>query len=173
MKLSDSEIIFTKCGPKHICDILSLQEKAFEHLEDASLLRRNSKEMLEDCLCEPHYTIGAFYQDKMIGFAIIYDGGNSEENLGRDLGIDNSKLKEVINMKLVIVDPEFRGNGLQRKMTSRLEDIARSRGKKIICATVSENNNYSFNNLLALGYEHKTTKIKYGNLKRRVYCKLL
>ncbi len=173
MKLQESQIEFKPCDISHLDDICALQELAFAHLDNPDLLRRNSEEMLQSCLSDPHYTLGAFYEGSLIAFAMLYDAGESAENIGHDLGLAGAELQRVINMKLIIVSPDYRGNGLQKKLMTALENLAKEKGKEFICGTVSPDNSYSCRNFIALGYEQKGTKIKYGGLKRNVYCKTL
>jgi len=160
-----------RCGEDAINDVLRIQEEAFEALDRPELLRRNTREMLESCLREPHYTIGAYCGGVLAGFAMLYDAGNSEENLGRDIGIPEEELDDVINLKLIIVSPKYRGNGLQRRMTAELEKIAVERKKKYICATVSPDNSFSRNNIEGMGYVLHSQKTKYGGVKRNLYYK--
>lgn len=171
MKLSESDIIFKRCTLDNLDDICRIQEIAFDHLEDKTLLRRNTTEMLEKCLEEPHYTLGAFLGEELIAFAMLFEAGQSDENIGKDLGLNKKELDQTINMKLIIVLPKYRGNGLQKKLMSRLEEIAKSRKKRFICGTVSPENIYSCNNFTELNYILKATKIKYDGLKRNIYCK--
>lgn len=171
MKLNETDILFEKCTYRNIEEICELQEVAFRHLENKNLLRRNSREMLESCLNAPHYTLGAFFEEKLIAFAVLFDAGQTEENIGQDIGLEGDELNDAVNMKLIIVSPEYRGNGLQKKLMAYLEAIAKEKGKKIICGTVSPENIYSCNNFIALDYKLKTTKIKYDGLERNVYCK--
>lgn len=173
MKFSDNEFIFKKCTIDHINSICKIQEEAFAHLDDPDILRKNSREVLSECLIEPHYTLGSFYHNKLIAFAILYDGGKSEENIGYDIDIEDSMLNLVANIKLVIVLPEYRGNGLQKKLILKLEKIAKEKDKKILCATVSPKNNFSIRNFELLGYKFHSCKIKYGGLKRNIYFKII
>lgn len=171
MKLNESDIIFKKCTSDDFEDICRLQEIAFEYLEDKDLLRRNTTEMFKRCLEEPHYTLGAFFEEELIAFAILFDAGQSIENIGLDLELNEEELNEAINMKLIIVLPKYRGNGLQKKLMSRLEEIAKKKEKRFICGTVSPKNKYSCKNFESLNYILKTTKVKYDGLERNIYCK--
>ncbi len=170
MKLKDTDIVFEKCTAEHLDDICALQESAFEHIDNPDLLRRNSREMLLSCLVE-HCTLGAFYNGQLIAFAVLYDGGDTDENIGFDIGLSGDAVKDVINMKLIIVSPEYRGNGLQGKLMARLEAVAVEKGKKLICATVSPLNSFSCNNFIKSGYAFHSTKEKYGGLLRSIYVK--
>ena len=171
MKLKSSDIIFKKCDLKNIEEICELQEIAFLNLDNKNLLRRNTREMLENCLSSPHYTLGAFFKGELIAFGILFDAGETEENIGLDIGLTGSDLNKVANIKLIIVLPEYRGNGLQRRLMTFLEGIAKRNGKEIVCGTVSPENLHSCNNFTALSYNLETTKIKYNGLERNIYYK--
>ncbi len=171
MKYTDNEFEFKKCDIKDLDAICQIQEIAFENLENTNLLRRNTKEMFEKCLDNPHYTLGAFHNGKLVAFAILYDGQKTAENIGFDIGIDGDELNTVANVKLIIVLPDYRGNGLQNKLISQLEQIAKLKGKKVLCSTVSPENIYSIKNFEKLGYEFNTQKEKYNGLVRNIYCK--
>lgn len=173
LKIPDTDFIFRKCTIQDIDDICKIQELAFQALTDSNLLRRNSKEVLQTCLEEPHYTLGVFHKEKLIAFAILYDGGNTDENIGRDIEIPEEKLSSVVNFKLVIVLPEYRGNKLQQKLIYKLEEIAKENGKKIMCATISPLNSFSLKNFEDAGFKFHSQKIKYNNLKRCIYYKKL
>ncbi len=170
MKYSDNDFVFRRCTSDCISSICEIQEIAFSMLDNPDILRRNSKEQLSECLEDPHYTIGAFHNDKLAAFAVLYDS-ISKENIGYDIGLNDDQIKFSANIKLVIVLPEYRGNGLQKKLISRLERIAKDRGKKILCATVSPNNIFSTKNFEHLGYQLHSCKFKYGGLKRNIYYK--
>ncbi len=173
MKYPDSEFEFRQCKESDLDQILFIQEEAFRNLDNTDLLRRNTPEMLTACLDEPHYTLGVFHQDKLIAFGILYDGLQSEENIGNDIGISEDNLSEVINFKLVIVLPDYRGNSLQKKIINHLSEKAVEKGKKIICATVSPDNVHSIRNFENAGFILHCVKTKYGGLKRNIYYKNL
>ncbi len=171
MKFSKSDFVFKECGPKCIDNILHIQDVAFENIDNESILRKNSEEMLLECLSEPHYTLGAYMGDELAAFVILYVPGDSDENLGRDAGVPEEELHTVANVKLVIVLPKYRGNGLQRMLTERLEEVAKERGFKTLCCTVSPENIPSIRNFEACGYKFYQTKEKYDGLLRNIYYK--
>ncbi len=171
MKLAANEFEFIRCDEDSLEEICAIQEEAFRTLDNPELLRRNSKEVLHACLMEPHTTLGAYYGGRMAAFAVLYVAKDSTENLGRDIGVTEEELSTVANVKLVIVRKEFRGNGLQKLLTQRLEEFARDQGIQTLCATVSPANDYSIRNFEALGYRFYACKTKYGNLKRNIYVK--
>ncbi len=171
MKIQKSDFVFKECGPEYIDEIMHIQDVAFENMDNTATLRKNSREMLLSCLSEPHYTLGAFVGDELAAFIVLYVAGNSNENLGRDAGIPEESLDTVANVKLVIVLPKYRGNGLQRMLTEKLESVAKTRGFKTLCCTVSPENTPSIRNFEACGYKFYQTKEKYDGLLRNIYYK--
>ena len=121
LKYSGDAFEFRKCTLENLDSICEIQEIAFKNLQNEDILRRNSREMLAACLDEPHYTLGVFYENVLVAFAILFDGGKSAENIGWDIGVSEQDINSVINFKLVIVLPEFRGNKLQKRLISKLE----------------------------------------------------
>ncbi|MBE6760393.1 MAG: GNAT family N-acetyltransferase [Ruminococcaceae bacterium] len=164
---------FRTCGPEELDTILTIQEEAFALLEDNQWLRRNSRETLDSCLRAPHVTIGVYCGDEMAAFGVLYIAGESEENLGRKMGLTGDDILSTANFKLVIVRPAYRGNGLQRALTVRLEQIARDMGCKRICASVSPCNRFSADNFEAMGYKPGGHAVLYGGLERSIYYKKL
>lgn len=164
---------FLECAPVHIDEILAIQEDAFAHMEHPDWLRRNPREMLLACLGPPHVTVGAFVGTLIAGFAILYFGERTEENLGRSLGFSGEALPDIANFKLAIVRPQYRGHSLQRCLAAELETIARQRGVKLLCATVHPGNVASRVSMERSGYRFAKQLIKYGGLQRDLYCKEL
>lgn len=173
LKYSDETFSFKKCTIKNLEEICKIQEIAFENLDNKELLRRNSREMLEACFYEPHYVLGAFHKEKLVAFAILFDGGKTDENIGKDIGVSEENLSSVINFKLVIVLPEYRGNRLHIKLIYELEKVAIAKGKKLMCATVSPMNVHSSKNFEKAGFIFHSKKMKYSGLERNIYYKEL
>lgn len=159
------------CGPDQLGALLDIQEEAFAALEDASLLRRNTPEMLESCLLPPHAALGAWHGDTLAAFSILYFP-EEQEDLSLSLtGVDRAGLRAA-NYKLCIVRPAFRGNGLQYRLGLALERYAKEAGVWLLCATVSPHNSRSMENIRKMGYTYNRTLAKYG-LERALYYKFL
>lgn len=73
----------------------------------------------------------------------------------------------------VVVLPEYRGNGLQKRLVMYLEEKAREKNIDNIVAEVTFGNDYSLNNFKKLGYEIKTWYEKDKNIKRYILLKKL
>lgn len=171
MKFPKEEFEFKKCSLQDLDEICQIQEEAFDAMDDDSLLRRNSRESLQICLNEPHYTLGAFHGGTLAGFAVLFDPKMTDENIALDAGFSEDVAKCTVNFKLVIVRPFYRGNSLQTEFIERLECLAKEKGFKNMFATVSPNNEHSKNNFLKSGYVFHSQKVKYNGLIRNIYYK--
>ena len=88
------------------------------------------------------------------------------------MGIPREEWDGWANADSAIVHPDYRGNGLQRKMLEAA--LARLRpGIVGIGATVSPENQYSLNNALASGFEIVCRREMYGGYDRYLLAKAL
>lgn len=149
--------------------IMKLQNSIISNLDNKELLRKNTQEMFESCLNKPNITLGVFDGSKLVALAIGVDARATEEDLS--IGLLSHFVERPFNYKSTMVDKEYRGLGLQKKLIKIIEMYACSRGYTDLCATVSEDNLYSINNMLACGFERDHEAIKYGTLKRTIMCK--
>ena len=174
MKISIDKITIQRCTPSCIDEILKIQSETFAELEEADILRSNSEQMLRECLFSPHITIGAWYDEKLVAFSILYFPSDDvpEENLSLCLENVNINGIKSANNKLCIVRKEFRGNSLQCELGRKLESYALESGVGIICATVSPKNTHSIHNVNRLGYTYNRTLSKYG-FERNLYYKFI
>ena len=163
---------FRECTLSSFETILSMQEKTLAALPDKEILRRNTPEMLKECLTAPNVTLGAWDGDRLAAFSVLYFPHNQEEDLSLCLeGVDTEGLKAA-NYKLCIVDEDYRGNSLQYQLAMRLERYALSAGVRILCSTASPNNLYSTRNIRKAGYTLNRTLEKYG-FQRELYYKFI
>lgn len=153
-------------------EIMQIQEEAFSVMENSATLRRNTKETFAVCFKQPSIAYGVMYKGEMIAFGMLYCAGKDAENLAYSLdNTDEYELDRVANVKVIIVRPQYRGNGLQRYLISLLEKHAVDNGYKTLLCTVSPENAYSMNNFIQSGYEPVKTLNKYGGLARVLLIK--
>lgn len=151
--------------------VLELQEKTILELEDRSVLRRNTPEILAQALSDKNLAIGTFIEDNLIAVAIAVDPVPPETDLRKTLQthfVDNA-----MDLKLVIVQKEYRGNGLQKVLMYALEQMAVAQGYTHFCTSVSPNNKHSIHNMLSMGYDYDHQELLYDGLLRNVYVKTL
>ena len=171
MKINLNNVYYKPLQKDSISTLLEMQEEAFDHANgNSDFLRRNTYETLEVCFYHPSLVLGAFYEEKMIAFGILYVAGNTKENLALDLDECEDVTKNA-NVKLTIVRPDFRGNGLQAELITKLEEHAKKEGFTWLTSTVSPANPWSMHNLLKCGFTQSKVLEKYGGLKRMLFSK--
>ena len=149
--------------------VLELQEITLCGLKDKNILRRNSPEILAQALSEINIALGVFAGTELIAIGIAVDPVSPETDLR--VNLQKFTVDKAMDLKLIIVKENYRGNGLQRRLISLLEEQAISRGITHFCTSVSPDNPYSYNNLSAMGYEFDHQEELYGGLIRNVYVK--
>ncbi|MEG0393815.1 MAG: hypothetical protein RR568_04080 [Anaerorhabdus sp.] len=171
-KIPFHEFEIRQCNLDDLNLILNLQNETLSNLTEKDLLRENSVDMLEECLCNPHFTIGAWYKGELAGFSVLYFPTKDEENLSLSLkDVDISQAK-VANNKLCIVRSKYFGNSLQYHLGTLIEEYAKGKNINLLCATVSPKNKYSLNNMERLGYTCNRTLEKYG-FERKLFYKVI
>lgn len=158
---------------RDIEDIMKLQDRVSHALINKETYVCSLKEEFENVI-QNKGLLGYKTEDqKLVALGAYMSYGYDPHNYGYDLEFHEDKLLTVGQIESTIVDPKYRGNGLQRKLCEGLEMLARKDQKNYIMATVSPMNPYSLNNFLQLGYINKKEKLKYGGLRRYILCKKL
>ncbi len=171
MGIGSDKFLIKPCVEEDLKRILDIQEETFKQLEESDVLRRNTPEMLYECLKPPHLTLGAWYMGELAAFSVLYFP-DDEENLAKLLdGVDVSNLKSA-NYKLCIVRKEFRGNSLQYLLGTELIKVAKEQGVQILCCTASPHNPYSISNIEKMGFTYNKTLQKYGFERNLYHCML-
>ena len=98
--------------------------------------------------------------------------GQSEHNYAAFLGVPKSEWDHWANADSAIVHPDWRGNGLQRKLLEAALPLLRP-GIVGIGATVSPENQYSLNNALASGFTIAARREMYGGYDRYLLKKMV
>lgn len=68
-------------------------------------------------------------------------------------------------MDSAAVYPEYRGQGLQKRLLEEAEKEIRRAGKRILLCTVHPDNPYSLQNVLKQGYTIQKRAEKYGSVR--------
>lgn len=103
--------------------------------------------------------------DRMAAAFDILRPGLEEYNYGYDLDFSEEELMRVINMDSAAVRPDYRGQGLQRKLIQCAEEQLSREGKRILLCTVHPDNRFSLQNVLAQGYTIQKKLPKYGSVR--------
>ena len=171
MKIDTKKLSFRLLDESAIPMLLDIQEEAFEAAKgDTDFLRRNTPETLSPCFLGNSRVLGAFLGEECVAFGILHAAEDGKENLAHDADCIENVLTSA-NVKLIIVRPAYRGNGIQRLLIHHLEAFAKEMGYAWLCATVAPTNRFSLDNFLKTGFEeHKILK-KYGGLTRALLVK--
>lgn len=105
----------------------------------------------------------AMDQEKIVAVFDFLHPGLNPYNYGYDLGLSQEELLQVVHMDTAAVHPDYRGLGLQKKLTAIAERELSGQGKHILLCTVHPENVFSLNNMLELGYVVKKRVKKYGS----------
>lgn len=158
----------------YIEEIMELQDIIMEDLEDKQLYAPTDKEEFIEYFKKGAKVIGYLDEkDDLIAMAVYIKKGYEKGNYGYDLDLKGESLLGVGQVESTVVRSDYRGNGLQKILCEKVEDIARSEKIKLLTSTASPYNKYSVNTFTNLGYEIKRDKIKYGGLRRYVLVKEL
>ena len=109
--------------------------------------------------------LGVFDGERLGAYFILRYCGQSEHNYAAFLGIPQAEWDHWANADSAVVHPDWRGNGLQRKLLEAALPLLRP-GIVGIGATVSPENQYSLNNALACGFAIAARREMYGGYDR-------
>lgn len=160
-----------RCTEDDLDAVYGLQEYVRSRMEKPELFLPDEREelcrMLQTGLC-----VGVFVAQALVGFLILRYCGEDEHNYAAVLDIPRSEWKYWANADSAAVHPDYRGNRLQQRMLKLAEEW---RDPAIIglAATVSPQNRYSLDNVLACGFSVAKRCEMYGGHDRYVLQKRL
>ena len=160
-----------RCGPADAAAVYTLQNEvraAMPHPEQfVPDTRENITAYLAHDLC-----LGVFDGERLGAYFILRYCGQSEHNYAAFLGIPQAEWDHWANADSAVVHPDWRGNGLQRKLLEAALPLLRP-GIVGIGATVSPENQYSLRNALACGFTIAARREMYGGYDRYLLKKVL
>lgn len=170
----ENDLVLKVLDKSYIQQMMSLQHEVIMNIGNPELFVPSSEEEFEEAIqgkgCIMGYTTK---KGELVAMGVYMSYGYDTHNYGYDIDLTGEALLEVGQIEATIVAVNYRGLGLQRKLCTALEEEARKRGNKLLCATASPLNEYSVRNFLKLGYTIKKEKLKYGGLRRYVLEKIL
>lgn len=116
--------------------------------------------------------IGAWQGERLGAYFILRYCGMEESNYARVLGVPREQWPQWANADSVVVQPDWRGNGLQRRLVQAALQWLRPEIVGI-GATVSPDNAYSLRNALASGFTIACRREMYGGYDRYVLMRKL
>ena len=160
-----------RCSPADAAAFFALQNEvraAMPHPEQfVPDTLENITAYLREDLC-----IGAYDGERLGAYFILRYCGRSAHNYAAFLGVPREEWEHWANADSAVVHPDWRGNGLQRKLLEAALSLVRP-GIVGIGATVSPENQYSLNNALACGFVIADRREMYGGYDRYLLKKML
>ena len=151
-------------GFKDIPEILSVQQRACDQMADPNQFYPLSRQELIESLFLDTVLGAVALNGQLAGFAVFVSCRDSSRNLGPDVDL---LWQQSYTFDVVVSDPAWRGNGIQRQFIDLAIMKAREAGAKAILATVSPTNSFSLDNFLKKGFTVlKSGMNKYGGLER-------
>ena len=170
--MEDNDVVMKVASKEDVKKIYSLMQKVYNELEDKTLFVLDPLEYVKTQLTKEGFgVIACDKEERIVAVFIIRYPDLAEDNLGRDIGLKDGQLKEVVHMESVVVLPEYRGRGLQLKMLQYAEKLIDTKNYKYFMATVSPDNPASYQSFEKNGYKYMVTKEKYHGLVRKIYLK--
>lgn len=162
------------CTSKDVKDIFNIQNIVIENFKDEEKgyflpFKEESYMRIVNDPINDGEIYGAFLENKMVAWIFLSVSDRMKEIRNYIPNIEG----KCADIDGVIVLPEYRGNGLQKKLINFLENRAKEKGITNIVAEVTFGNERSLNNLKELGYEIKTWYQKDENIKRYILLKRL
>lgn len=166
------------CGIDYLEGVLALEREVLAHLERPEMLRRNTREMWQECLQAPHLCLGAWprtgegtREAMPAAVAVLFvPAEGSAEALAPLLTTVDTQGRRAAHFKICMVHPHWRGHHLQWQLGLLLHEEARRRGYDLLCATAAPCNTASIRSLQRLGYHADSTVKKYGFERLLFYC---
>lgn len=151
----NEELQLSKLSLKDLDNVLALQEKIIANLPDEQkyFTIRRSREDFAKALSAPNlHMFGIYVGKKLVAQSLL---NFPEDNNPRDIPefANQYKNSEIAIYQAVLVDPDYRGLGLMKRMLQAREDMAVLCGKKVAICKIAANNHFSWTNALKHGMQ--------------------
>ncbi len=165
-------IEFRKADPSDIDLVTALQDRIVEALPDKDLYSTSTREEYLTQLKEDICFI-AECGGKVAGFSVLVPNDpDNPRNYGKYLNYGREQLGQTASLDLTMVDPGFRGRGIQRLFNKLRIGTAIEMGAKEGLCTISPDNPYSYRNFLVLNFEIIEQREMYGGKQRYLLRKV-
>ncbi|MGO1060356.1 hypothetical protein ACTL32_14565 [Planococcus sp. FY231025] len=154
-------------------EIEKIQQHVIDSLPDKGTLQPLSTEEFLFILNERGLLVGAYAEDRLIGFRALLVPEIDAEHLGYDLGLPEEDLPHVIYQEISVVLPEYRGNRLQQKLADVImKELPNLEGRfRYVCCTVAPLNIPSLKDKFSQGMHIGALKEKYDGMLRYILVK--
>lgn len=172
--LTNANLHIRPCTIQDLEDVMDLQKRILDGMEEKEWFAETSRTENEKFFQKPNLLLGIYAEERLIAYGSIGFLEKDRENLGWDLGWPEEKVANCANLDTIVVDPDFRGRGLQRLLISLCTEQARTiKPGGTILTTICPDNRYSMRNAEKEGFEILLRTRKYGGKDRYILGKAL
>ena len=164
-------VTLRQCTREEAETVYRLQNEVRAMMPNPELFMPDTLENIQSYL-EHDLCLGAWDGERLGAYFILRYCGQDAHNYAAFMDIPREEWDGWANADSAIVHPDYRGNGLQRKLLEAALALLRP-GIVGIGATVSPENQYSLNNALASGFEIVCRREMYGGYDRYLLAKAL
>lgn len=154
---SGEEIEIKRAEHAHLKEMLALQERSIDPKTFCAITEAEMEESLGEDL-----VLAAFASGRIVALNILVRNRPSERSLAPDIG---EEFGSVTTFDGVIVAPEYRGLGLQRRFLAIAAEMGREWGSSKLAATVAPSNAPSRANFKREGFCELGEFPKYGSTR--------
>ena len=159
--MNNNELLLKKLDIKDLKSLIDLQDKIIADLKDDEqhfILHRTASDFLNALESDSMYVFGLYDGDRLVSQSIL---SLPQDNDKREISefLSNEKNSDLAVYKAVLVDPEYRGRGLMKRMLQIREDAAILNGRRIAITQIAADNPASWIN--ALRYGMQITKVGF------------
>lgn len=151
--------------------IAEIMEETYRQMEHPDWFCTDDEEFLERHIREEGFILKAETEGEIAGFLVVRYPDGAKDNLGSYLNFSEKEKSLVAHMESAAVRSIYRGNGIQKRLMAAGENMLWEKGYRCIMGTAHPDNRYSVNNFLKLGYEIVAEDLKYGGLRRYIFCR--
>lgn len=157
----------------NLMDITNLYNRVVRYLDNKKWLKYRDELYLMNVLDKGGFIIGCYIEETLIACALCEVPSNNYLDYLYEIGFDESKINSSYVSGYVMVDPLYRGNSLHKiLMEIRIEESL-IRGKNFIITAIANDNIFSLNTILNLGFEFQFEKKNEYNITRSILTKQL
>lgn len=159
--MNNEELVLKKLDITDLKNLIDLQDKiikGFKPDEQHFILHRTAKDFIKALENDSTYVFGLYDGERLVSQSIL---SLPKDNETRELAefADDMKNSELAIYKAVLVDPDYRGRGLMKRMLQIREDTAKVNGRNTAITQIAADNPASWVN--AIQYGMQITKVGF------------
>ena len=154
-------------------DLISLYHRVYDSLDNKNWLKFRDHDRLEEILDKGGFIIGCYVDNYLVASALCETPQSQYKDTLTDIGMNNEHINSTYISGFVMVDPIYRGNSLHKTLLEcRLEESI-MREKKYVVTMIAEENIYSLNTVIKLGFDIVKVETNDLGIKRNILLKEL